>query len=90
MSYLGPIVTLILLFIHFYLFVSDIKEFYLILIISVIGTVVDSLLFLSGSFVYAGSYIEGLAIAPLWITAMWIAFAATVNHSMSFLKVDGY
>ena len=89
MSYLGPIVTLILLFIHFYLFVSDIKEFYLILIISVIGTVVDSLLFLSGSFVYA-DLTQGLAIAPLLITAMWIAFAATVNHSMSFLKVDGY
>ena len=86
MSYLGPIVTLIFLFVHFYLFVSDIKEFYLILIIGVIGTVVDSLLFLSGFFVYAGSYIDGLSVAPLWITAMWVAFAATVNHSMSLFK----
>ena len=58
------------------------------------GTVIDTILFFSGSFVYAGAYSNELLIAPLWITAMWAGFAATVNHSMSWLKdkwaSDGY
>ena len=51
-----------------------------------LGTVIDTILFFSGSFVYAGAYSNELLIAPLWITAMWAGFAATVNHSMSWLK----
>ena len=71
---------------HFYLFVSSKQEIYLVLIICFLGTVIDTILFFSGSFVYAGAYSNELLIAPLWITAMWAGFAATVNHSMSWLK----
>ena len=86
MSYLGPSLMLIFLIAHFYLFVSSNLEVYLILIICSLGTVIDTILFFSGSFVYAGAYSNELLIAPLWITAMWAGFAATVNHSMSWLK----
>ena len=34
---------------------------------------------------YEGLYSSSIPIAPLWITAMWCGFAATVNHSMSWL-----
>ena len=74
------------LIVHYYLFVSDIREIYLVLIIGTIGTITDSLLFLSGSFIYAGAYSNEILIAPMWITAMWMGFSATVNHSMSWLK----
>ena len=86
LSYFGPLIMIILLIIHYYLFVNDIKEIYLVLIIGAVGTMVDSLMFLSGSFVYQGSYSSEISIAPLWITAMWAGFAATVNHSMVFFK----
>ena len=84
--YLGPAVMILFLIVHYYLFVSDIQEIYLVLIIGTIGTITDSLLFLSGSFIYAGAYSNEILIAPMWITAMWAGFAATVNHSMSWLK----
>ena len=84
--YLGPAVMILFLIVHYYLFVSDIQEIYLVLIIGIIGTITDSLLFLSGSFIYAGAYSNEILIAPMWITAMWAGFAATVNHSMSWLK----
>ena len=84
--YLGPAVMILFLIVHYYLFVSDIQEIYLVLIIGIIGTITDSLLFLSGSFIYAGAYSNEILIAPMWITAMWAGFSATVNHSMSWLK----
>ena len=84
--YLGPAVMILFLIVHYYLFVSDIQEIYLVLIIGIIGTITDSLLFLSGSFIYAGAYSNEILIAPMWITAMWMGFSATVNHSMSWLK----
>ena len=77
---------ILFLIVHYYLFVSDIREIYLVLIIGAIGTITDSLLFLSGSFIYAGAYSNEILIAPMWITAMWMGFSATVNHSMSWLK----
>ena len=77
---------ILFLLVHYYLFVSDIREIYLVLIIGTIGTITDSLLFLSGSFIYAGAYSNQILIAPMWITAMWAGFSATVNHSMSWLK----
>ena len=86
LTYLGPVIMILFLIVHYYLFVSDIKEIYLVLIIGTIGTIIDSLLFLSGSFIYAGAYSNQILIAPMWITAMWMGFSATVNHSMSWLK----
>ncbi len=86
LPYLGPVVMILFLIVHYYLFVSDIREIYLVLIIGTIGTITDSLLFLSGSFIYAGAYSNEILIAPMWITAMWMGFSATVNHSMSWLK----
>ena len=86
MTYLGPVLMLVFLIAHFYLFASSNQELYLVLIICLLGTVIDSILFLSGSFIYVGAYSSEIIIAPLWITAMWAGFAATINHSMSWLK----
>ena len=52
MSYLGPTLMLVFLIAHFYLFVSSKQEIYLVLIICFLGTVIDTILFFSGSFVY--------------------------------------
>ena len=71
---------------HGIFFIKNFKEIELIIIIGIIGTIVDSGLVISKYFIYAGSYSDDLAIAPLWITAMWAGFAATVNHSMVFFQ----
>ena len=84
LPYLGPLLMTIFLIVHGRFFIKDVKEIQLIIIIGLIGTLVDSGLFLSQSFIYAGAYSNNLLIAPLWITAMWAGFAATVNHSMKF------
>lgn len=86
LTYLGPAMMIIFLIVHYFLFVTDIRELYLVAIFGVIGTLIDSLMFLSGSFIYSGSYTPDIFVAPLWITAMWAGFSATVNHSMSWLK----
>ena len=84
--YIGPLLTLVFIIIHGKYFIGNAKELQLIVIVGLVGTIVDSCLFFSQSFVYAGAYSENLFIAPLWITAMWAGFAATVNHSMTFFK----
>tara|TARA_B100000809_G_C14843809_1_gene425760 strand:- start:31 stop:549 length:519 start_codon:yes stop_codon:yes gene_type:complete len=86
LTYLGPAMMIVFLIVHYFLFVTDIRELYLVAIFGVIGTLIDSLMFLSGSFIYSGSYTPDIFVAPLWITAMWAGFSATVNHSMSWLK----
>lgn len=48
------------------------------------GIVLDGTLAASGVLRYASPQ-PGLA-APLWILALWAAFAMTINHSLAFLK----
>ncbi len=50
------------------------------------GTLADSIFASTGFLVYAGGYSMAPEIAPLWITAMWGGFAATLNHSLAWIK----
>ena len=82
-KYLGPILVLIYLFIHLYIMSSELRksEIYLLSFAAILGTSVDSVLLNFNLLSYAGSYNNVSYIAPLWITAMWIGFAATLNHA---------
>jgi hypothetical protein len=86
LPYLGPVCMLLFLGVHFFYFKSNIQELKLIGIFSVIGTLTDTCLAYSGLLSYGGLYTKSTIIAPLWITAMWCGFCATVNHSLSWLK----
>ena len=79
---------LMFIIIHFYL-TPNIKELNFIIMISIIGTIIDSGLLISGVIGYKGLYHQNIYIAPLWITAMWAGFSATANHSMAWLKGQG-
>ncbi len=48
------------------------------------GIVVDGTLAAAGAVAYASA--SPALIAPLWILAMWVAFALTLNHSLAFLQ----
>ena len=86
LEYIGPILMFGFLVTHFLYFTKVNNELYLVLIFAIIGTAIDSLFIVSGIFDYMGLYFEGVLIAPLWITAMWCGFVATVNHSLSWFK----
>ena len=82
--YLGPLVMSIFLFIHFSRLDNRNKEIFFAVLVGLIGTVVDTVLLQTKLIEYQGVYTDN--IAPLWITAMWIGFAATINHSLAWLN----
>tara|TARA_Y100000590_G_C15454556_1_gene914038 strand:- start:131 stop:658 length:528 start_codon:yes stop_codon:yes gene_type:complete len=86
MVYLGPILMVIFLILHFYVFTFNYSEIKLIVLFGIIGTLIDSSMAFLGILKYNGIYSPSTVIAPLWITAMWCGFTATVNHSLSWLK----
>lgn len=87
LPYIGPLLMLLFIIVHVAFFVKDYKELQFIILIGIIGTIVDSGLVLSEYFVYAGAYSDDLAIAPLWITAMWAGFAAPFSINVGILAI---
>lgn len=57
----------------------------LALIALVTGGVIDSLLAQRGLVTYAAPFPDP-AWAPVWILALWVAFALTLNHSLRWLS----
>ncbi len=82
-KYLGPILVFLYLSIHLYNISSQSRtsEIYLLLIACMFGTSVDSILLNLDILSYEGLYDNIDYIAPLWITAMWVGFTATLNHA---------
>jgi hypothetical protein len=86
LPYLGPVCMLLFLGVHFIYLKSNSLELKLVVTFAVLGTLVDTGLAISGILSYNGLYAQNVILAPLWITAMWGGFCATVNHSLSWLK----
>ena len=86
MIYLGPLFMIIFIMIHFWKVTDNINEIKLIAIFGVLGTLIDTMFMFSGILSYSGLYSKNILIAPLWITAMWCGFSATINHSMLWLN----
>ena len=61
------------------------KEGLFLLAAAVIGLTWESALVMSGLLAYPGASPDAM-LAPLWIVAMWVLFATTVNHGMSWIK----
>ncbi|MCF7827157.1 MAG: DUF2878 domain-containing protein [Candidatus Marinimicrobia bacterium] len=84
--WLGPLVMTLYLVADHYSFTKGKPETLLILSAMLAGTMADSIFSASGLLSYGGGYSLAPALAPLWITAMWGGFAATLNHSLGWLK----
>lgn len=85
-TFIGPFCMFVFLLIHLIYFRVKKEELILILLVSLIGTLIDTTLAYCGMIVYEGSYLYITFLAPLWITAMWAGFASTVNHSLAWLE----
>lgn len=87
LSWLGLIffgnvfIPLVLLWLYLHLRQAQHKsgELKLIVIVAFIGIVVDSLLSFYKVFLFSDPHF----IIPLWLVCLWLAFAATLKHSLS-------
>ena len=52
---------------------------------AIVGFAVDTLCVRSGMFTYAAP-VPSPDFAPIWIVALWMSFALTLNHSLAWLK----
>lgn len=85
MPWLGPVVLLVVLAIHFRQARRPQAELTLIIACGFIGVIFDSLLVAVGWVTYpSGQFSEFLA--PYWIVTMWMLFGTTLNLSMGWLK----
>jgi hypothetical protein len=75
---------LILIGLHLYFLKRPLKELTLILIVASLGALADSVLAIFGVFIFTP--IAHILPIPLWLLALWVAFAATLNHSLSYLQ----
>lgn len=84
-SLLGPLLLAGYLPVHFYLSNTRRQDLWLVLTAAVAGTLIDSAYAWAGWLDFHGM---GLLphVAPLWITALWVNFVLTVNHSLRALQ----
>lgn len=59
------------------------SEFALLLLCGASGVVIDTTLMQFGLFRAVGS---GAALCPLWLVGLWMAFGATLNHALGWLR----
>jgi hypothetical protein len=74
-------IVLLWLGLHFYLCQQRVAECKLILLVTIIGIVTDSSLLFFGVFQF-----ENQLVVPFWLMMIWVAFAATIAHSLHFLE----
>ena len=85
MPWFGPLVVLVLIYIHLRLVKRPGADVRLMLVALAMGLIADSALVASGLVSYpGGTWIPG--IAPYWILAMWAVFSTTLNSSLKWLK----
>lgn len=75
-------VMLALLIVHQFLFIQHKSEWLLIALVAAMGIVIDTALSLSNILVFQPSVIA----IPAWLFCIWVLFACTINHSLSWLK----
>jgi hypothetical protein len=75
--------TAIALLIHHWYVLEKNSEWQLIAIVTVVGSLWDILMALSGMLYYADSGFLGI---PIWLICLWALFATTFMHSLSWFS----
>lgn len=84
-SLAGPLILLVWLPVHFWLSPCRKADSILVIGSALLGTLLDSSYQVLGWIDFHGTRLTP-EIAPLWITTLWVNFALTLNHSLSFLQ----
>jgi len=85
MAWLGPAAVALFAAAHFAFSPTRHADLRIVAIAVALGFAVDSLFAASGLLQYASPWPSAF-LAPVWILSMWVAFALTLHHSMSFLR----
>ena len=81
----GPSIVAMLLAVHFFFLSSKPgREMVLIVSTGLIGTGIDSLLMSHGLYTFPSHPSSG--VCPLWMTTLWMIFASTFDHALSWLR----
>ncbi len=83
--FIGPIVTLLFVFLHLYKVANHKKEDMFLLISFFLGMFIESLLLNFDIILHKGMLIK-FHIAPFWAISLWVCFAATLFHSFKWLS----
>ena len=84
--WIGPAVVAVYMGLHLYFVKNRRREAGLLLLAGLFGTAVDGMKRLSGLVIYESAVPAIDWLAPVWITAMRVLFASTLNSSLSWLK----
>lgn len=80
----GPIAAIVFAAAHFLSPMRVRDDGVLIVVALLLGVVIDSAFAISGALSYAAPF-PSAQFAPLWILALWVGFALTLNHSLAYL-----
>ena len=86
---LGPAVAIICIGIQFFISTEIKKSLFILLLIGILGSIGDSVLFYFDVFSFPEHATNPQNIAwtyPIWMTALWLGFASTYNISMKWLQ----
>jgi hypothetical protein len=86
LPWLGLVVVAVYLVLHLLWSKERLRESQFILTVGVLGMVVDSLSKITGLLTYNGDILNIAWLAPLWIGALWLQFASTLNLSLVWLQ----
>ncbi len=84
--YEGPIIVGCFLLYHLVQLRFHFPEILLLLTVGLFGTLNDTIYLNTGLIVYNGGYESVPWLAPLWVTGIWMLFAMSVNHSLTWLR----
>ncbi len=82
--YFGPCTMFFFLMVHYHFFKFNQMELTFIIVTGFIGAIIDTIFLKSDLINYYGLTFG--SIAPFWIIAMWLGFAATINHSLAWIN----
>lgn len=82
--WLGPAVVTLILAIHLWMTTRRVQEMKLVAAAGAFGFVVDTAQASGGLYAFAGTSVLPW-LCPLWMVALWMLFATTLNSSMGWL-----
>lgn len=85
MWWAGPLALLVFASIQLFISRWRVADFQVMVIAAVVGFAIDSLWVQLGWIEFQSAQ-PWPSLAPVWIVAMWMGFALTLNHSLSALK----
>jgi hypothetical protein len=86
LPWLGLVVVAVYLVLHLLWSEERLREAQFILAVGALGMVIDSLNKITGLLSYNGDLLNISWLAPLWIGALWLQFASTLNESLIWLQ----